>query len=81
VCHDPPPATISRWIQASTRAATGDAGPWVRHLPTAWRALADPDSNHVLPERPQPGRGFDGHGDRIAWWSPLLQVLLFGCGW
>jgi hypothetical protein len=60
----------------ATRAATGDTGPWVRHLPTAWRAIADPEGDHPLPER-----GFDGNDDRIAWWSPLLQVLLFGCGW
>ncbi|MHA6781142.1 hypothetical protein ACVGOW_09115 [Pseudonocardia saturnea] len=69
---------------SSDNGIYGDSGPWVTHLPCAWQAIANPDGLHRLPPRPratiEPGGDLGGDG-LIAWWSPLLHVLLFGCGW
>lgn len=62
-------------------------GPWVRHLDMAWRAAADIDGAHLLPD--PPGRkpvGYDGpyspwKDATIAWWAPLFHLVFFGLGW
>jgi hypothetical protein len=63
--------------------ATGDVGPWVWWLPLAWGSIADRDDARAFPP-PPPLRASDlndADAYRIAWWSPLLHLLLFGAGW
>jgi hypothetical protein len=63
--------------------ATGDVGPWVWWLPLAGRSIADRDDGRSFPPAP-PLRDADfndAHAYRIAWWSPLLHLLMFGAGW
>ena len=60
--------------------ALGDSGPWVLHLPLAWRAASDPRGTHPPPARPE-RQDIDGLPDRIAWWAPLLHLITFGSGW
>jgi hypothetical protein len=65
-----------------SESAVGDTDPWVRHLPLAWRATADPKGRHPAPARPYRRDGdMDSFRDCIAWWAPLLHLIAFGCGW
>lgn len=58
--------------------ATGDAGPWIWYLPLAWQAAAARTSATPIPSRPLPGAA---HEDVIAFWGPLLHLLIYGLGW
>lgn len=56
----------------------GDEGPWNRHLATAWQAVAADVEDFAFPSRP----GTDADTDAIiAYWAPLLHLLVFGLGW
>lgn len=63
-----------------SETALGESGDWVRHLALAWRAAADPGGHHPVPVRPHQ-HGNIGLGDRIAWWCPLLHLVVYGLGW
>ncbi len=60
----------------------GDQDPWVRHLPLAWRACAEPSvgdyPHHPRPRIENDWSSFEAH---IAFFSPLLHLLLYGLGW
>lgn len=66
----------------------GDSGPWILHLGRAWRMAAgellapppDPTSEYVHGERVV-GDRVGPHGDLIAYWAPLLHLLVRGLGW
>lgn len=64
------------------KALCGDNDPWNRHLATAWRACAEPGLGDY-PHRPRP----DDDGEwstfeaRIAFFAPLLHLLMYGIGW
>lgn len=64
------------------QALVGDTDPWNRHLATAWRACAEPGLGDY-PDRPR--RDDDGEWShfeaRIAFYAPLLHLLMFGLGW
>ncbi|PJI93561.1 hypothetical protein CLV34_2137 [Luteimicrobium subarcticum] len=64
-------------VQPAWRLAMGDTGPWTRELRTAWRAAANPTLDERLPALP----GEPGLVDRVAYWSPLLHLLVYGLGW
>ena len=59
-------------------AVMGDQGPWIRHVAAAWQAAATDAADRPTPVRP----GLDAELDeRIAYWAPLLHLLVFGLGW
>jgi hypothetical protein len=71
------------WTEYS-ESALGDGGPWAWWLPLAWRAVADPRGDHLVPPAPEPLREGDHPSDHpyvLAWWAPLLHLLFFGTGW
>lgn len=63
-------------------ALCGDNAPWNWHLATAWRACAEPGLGHY-PHRPR----LDDEAERppsdarIAFYAPLLHLLMYGIGW
>ena len=63
----------------------GDTAPWATHIPRVWRAVADPTARAELPLKPRTRTGEQDPCALVersaAWWAPLLQVLMFGCGW
>jgi hypothetical protein len=66
--------------------ASGDQGPWGAWIPRAWHAVADPAGRHLAPPEPvlmtDPDAGLDlYHAELIAYWGPLLHLLVFGLGW
>jgi hypothetical protein len=64
----------------------GDPGPWHRHVKSAWQASITKTSGVRLPRDPgleyinNPTSG-STHAKVISYWSPLLQLLVFGLGW
>src|SRR4051794_24982695 len=61
----------------------GDIGPWTWHVPTLWRALADPTGPWEPPTKPWTARlpeEMTG-AERIAYWSPLLTLTFGVLGW
>lgn len=81
----------TEWAHDSDQAAFGDSGPWVRHLPLAWRLAATPAGAASPP--PDPTDAYlralslgsdpdsEAHAALIAYWAPLLQLCHFGLGW
>lgn len=71
--------------RAFSDEAFRDAGPWVRWLPLAWSAVADPIGRHPVPQLPVRMRRADTttetHAELIAWWTPLDHLVRFGLGW
>jgi hypothetical protein len=68
-----------RWQQRDD--VLGDAGPWIHHLALAWQmAIGEPST-----PPPDPTIEEDQTDDvlfaRIAWWSPLLHLLVHRLGW
>lgn len=64
----------------------GDGGPWERHLKAAWRASITEARDVPLPRDPSQGyatnpQSPDWHAKVIAYWAPMLQLLVFGLGW
>ncbi|WNB86439.1 hypothetical protein [Cellulomonas sp. ATA003] len=70
--------------RADPEPLLGDSGPWVRHLATAWQSCAAPGVV-VPPPRPLMSPEADNSTEaltaRIAHFSPLLHLLVFGLGW
>lgn len=66
----------------AVQALCGDNDPWNRHLATAWRACAEPglgDYPHCPRQRVHgDGSSFEAH---IAFFAPLLHLLMYGIGW
>lgn len=60
--------------------AVGDAGPWIWWLPLAWRAVADPQGTHPLPQPPSVTAA-DRVAVQAAWWTPLLHLAFARMGW
>lgn len=66
----------------------GDTGPWIVHVGRAWRMAAgellapppDPTAEYVHGER-QVGDWSGPHGRLVAYWAPLLHLLVRGLGW
>lgn len=56
----------------------GDQGPWIRHVAQAWQAAATDAPDTPIPSRPAPEAQHDAH---IAYWTPVLHLLIFGLGW
>lgn len=78
---------VSDWDWPNrSHAAVGDSGPWVRWLPLAWQAAADPGTPAVFPDHAVRPRGEtdplrDPDLERNAYWAPLFQLTSFGLGW
>ncbi|MCO8275240.1 hypothetical protein M1L60_32125 [Actinoplanes sp. TRM 88003] len=67
-------------------AAAGTDGGVNFYLPRAWAAVADPQGSHPPPPDPVAARGRNddvtaGLNERIAYWGPFLQLLVYGLGW
>ena len=56
----------------------GDQGPWIRYVATAWQAAATEAPDVPVPTRPARDAEHDEH---IAYWAPLLHLLVYGLGW
>lgn len=56
----------------------GDQGPWIRHLGAAWQAAAVETPDVDTPSSPAITTSLD---ERIAYWAPVLHLLIFGLGW
>lgn len=68
-------------LEPRAEAVLGNEGPWGRHLALAWRACAEPALAGALPPEPTPDRPGEMSGDLVAYWGPLLHLLIFGLGW
>ncbi|QGG41841.1 hypothetical protein [Aeromicrobium yanjiei] len=56
----------------------GEQGPWIRHVAAAWQAAATDAPDVPIPARPSLDTD---HEDVIAYWAPLLHLLVYGLGW
>ncbi|WP_156742728.1 hypothetical protein [Occultella aeris] len=67
----------------SLKGLLGDSGPWLRYLPFAWRACAEPALSEPIPRSPTSSGPFQDErlGAAAAFWAPLLHLLHFGLGW
>jgi hypothetical protein len=82
----PVPPTQRRRLAAAEYF--GDSGPWILHLGRAWRMAAgellappsDPTSEYLHGER-EMGDWVGPHGQLVAYWAPLLHLLVRGLGW
>lgn len=89
------PTTIAASGPWPSEAAAGESGAWSRWLPRAWTAVADHHGAHPpppLPTRmggrrnaeerdPRTSQAGGTHEDLLAYWVPLLHLLVFGLGW
>lgn len=90
-CFDSPRCCVLRGTGADVVTYYGDltprssstaesADPWITFVPYAWQLLADAASGNPVPACPT-HRGTGPDNPQIAWWSPLLHLLVFGLGW
>jgi hypothetical protein len=66
---------VRQRLETSRAAHEGGAG-WGALVPFAWRALADPDGDHVWPVRPD-----DPFGQAVLTFGAALEVLWTTTGW
>jgi hypothetical protein len=59
--------------------ALGEQAEWGFATPWVYRALASPDTGEPMPEAPRPG--VQQINRPVAYWSALLQLLVYRMGW
>lgn len=75
----PPWATDHSSVQARTcHEVTGEDLPWALGLRDVYRALAAPTAGEAVVEAPRSPLDVD---HQVAYWTPLLHLLVYGLGW